>query len=86
MEVPMARAAGLSGTPIYRRKIPFFFSTRGTTKNQGAPQPHQPQNLRIIRLSVVDSSGGEEKQKIGSLYRTSTSPKEAGGRCDAEAT
>jgi hypothetical protein len=80
MEVPMARSAGLSGAPIYRRKIPFFFSTRGTTKNQGAPQPQQPQNLRIVTTPMVEILLVEKRnEKIGSLYRTSTSPKEAGG-------
>jgi len=76
----MARAAGLSSAPIYRRKIPFFFSTRGTTKNQGAPQPQQPQNLRIVTTPMVEILLVEKRnEKIGSLYRTSTGPKEAGG-------
>ena len=76
----MARAAGLSSAPIYRRKIPFFFSTRGTTKNQVAPLPQLPQNLRIVTTPMVEILLVEKRnKKIGSLYRTSTGPKEAGG-------
>jgi len=59
----MARSAGLSGAPIYRRKIPFFFSTRGTTKNQGAPLPQLPQNLRIVTTPMVEILLVEKRNK-----------------------